>query len=256
MFKTIKKVCVVFVATLFIAYTYGQKHDYYTILKSLPAVPNNVLASEKEKETYRDKLDQIRTVIADYQTEFENIVERKISVEEYNSIETVLKEYESIYDRKISSVLVKMMDKWAKLIEKKQELTAVLNQANESLYQQLSVLISKPKSAKNDELIKNSRRKIYDSKMLLYPQLQTEMSSFLEASFDELASVAQYVEKLDNMTLHIIKLPNADVGPTLLQNYIKLLYDFDGAFYYRLGSFEEYFKDEWSVDYLLIDSPI
>lgn len=251
-----KRVYFTIIVVIFTAHIYGQKNDYLTILKSLPPVPDNVLATEEEKEIYRDKISDIRTLLTDYQTQFENIVEREISQADINTLETVLKEYETIFDQHVNNVLANITDGWVKLFEKNQELTSALDKANEPYYEQLRVIISKPKSAENDKLNRSLRKTIYDSKLLLYPNLQREMSDFLKDSFDELTGVAQYVNKLDSMSLNVIKLPSAGVGPALIENYVRLLYDFNGAYFYRLGSFDEYFNDGWSVDHLLIGQPI
>ncbi len=250
-----KKIYFVIIAVFFISHTHGQKFDYLIILKSFPPVPDNVLATEKEKEIYQDRLSHIKMFLSDYQNIFENMEEKTYTLAEYNSIENVLKEYESIYDKHISKVFENMVGKWASIFEKNQLLIGVLDKENEPYYDQIRGVISKSKNAENDKIIRSLRKNIYDSKLLLYPKLQKEMSDLLKETHDELISVEQYVNKLDSMSLNIIKLPRPGVGPTLLENYVRLLYDSDAAYMYKLGPFEEYINDGWGIDHILIGFP-
>ncbi len=248
-----KKIYFIIIAVFFTATTHGQKNDYVTILKRLPAVADNVLATEKEKEMYREKLSDIRVVLSEYQSKFQNIEERKYSPSEFNSLEYVLQEYESINENHINKVLENMLGKWSDIYNNNMVLMAELDKANQPYYEQIRALISKPKSAENDKLIRNLRRKVYDSKLQLYPKLQNESNDFLKQSFTELTSISLYVNKLDSMLLTVIKQPSAGVGPILLDNYVGIL---DETFFlYHLGSFEEYLKDGWNPDYIFIGMP-
>lgn len=248
-----KKIYFIIIAVFFTATTHGQKNDYVTILKRLPAVADNVLATEKEKEMYREKLSDIRVVLSEYQSKFQNIEERKYSPSEFNSLEYVLQEYESINENHINKVLENMLGKWSDIYNNNMVLMADLDKANQPYYEQIRSLISKPKTAENDKLIRNLRRKVYDSKLQLYPKLQNESNDFLKQSFTELTSISLYVNKLDSMLLTVIKQPSAGVGPILLDNYVGIL---DETFFlYHLGSFEEYLKDGWNPDYIFIGMP-
>lgn len=89
--------------------------------------------------------------------------------------------------------------------------------------EQLRVIISKPWNEENEKLNRSIRKIFYDSKLLLYPKLQNEMSDLLKQTFEELSNITQYVNKLDIMSLNVIKTPSAGVGPTLLQDYLKQL---------------------------------
>lgn len=249
-----KKIYFIIIALFFATYSYGQKNDYVTILKRLPPVADNVLATEKEKEMYREKLCNIRAALSEYQSKFQNIGERKQTPSEYNSLEYVLQEYESINEKHINKFLENMLGKWSDIYNNNMVLMADLDKANQPYYEQIRALISKPKSAENDKLIRNLRRKIYDSKLQLYPTLQNKSNDFLKQSYAELNSITLYVNKLDSMLLHVIKQPSAGVGPILLDNYVGIL---DETFFlYHLGSFEEYLKDDWNLDYLFIGLPI
>jgi len=249
-----KKIYFIIIAVFFTANIHGQKNDYVTILKSLPPAADYVLATEKEKEMYREKLSNIRAALSEYQSKFQNIEERKQTPSEYNSLESVLQEYESINEKHINKFLENMLGKWSDIYNNNMVLMLDLNKANQPYYEQIRALISKPKSAENDKLIRNLRRKIYDSKLQLYPTLQNESNDFLKQSFAELNSITLYVNKLDSMLLTVIKQPSAGVGPILLDNYVGIL---DETFFlYHLGSFEEYLKDAWNPDYIFIGFPM
>lgn len=248
-----KKIYFVIIAVFFISHTHGQKFDYLIILKSFPPVPDNVLATEKEKEIYQDRLSHIKMLLSDYQNIFENMEEKTYTLAEYNSIENVLKEYESINDKHINKILESLLVKWSDIHNNNMELMADLDIANMPYYEQIRPLISKPKNAENDKLIRNLRKKVYDSKLLLYPKLQNDMADLLKQTFEEMSGATQYVNKLDSMSLNVIKLPTAGVGPTLIDNYIRILEE--TFFLYNLGSFEEYLNNGWNPDNAFIGFP-
>ncbi|MFA7065468.1 MAG: hypothetical protein WC199_01640, partial [Dysgonamonadaceae bacterium] len=97
-----KKIYFIIIAVFFTANIHGQKNDYVTILKRLPPAADYVLATEKEKEMYREKLSNIRAALSEYQSKFQNIEERKQTPSEYNSLESILQEYESINEKHIN----------------------------------------------------------------------------------------------------------------------------------------------------------
>lgn len=230
------------IAILLTAHSYGQKNDYLTILKSLPSVPDNVvLASKKEKQMYLDKLSDVHPMLLDYKRKFENIEEKEYTLSEYNSLENVLKEYESIYDKHIDKIVENFLGKLPDILQNNLILKVGLVKVNEPYLQQINELFNKPYNAENDKLIRNLRRKIYDSKLLLYPVLQSEMSDLLKQTFEEMSSATQYINKLDSLSVNVIKIPTAGAGSILLDNYVKQLEDL--YYFYNLGSFEEYLKD-------------
>lgn len=250
-----KKIYFIIIAVLFASHIYGQQNDYLSILNRMPPVPDNVLATNKEKEIYNDKIMAILDLVTDYQSKFENMEEKQYSAADFDKMEVVLKEYESIYDSHIVNVHVNMVDKWFKLVEKNKELTGALDKVNEPYYEQIRLIISKPWNAENEKLNRSLRKKIYDSKLVLYTKMRKEMSAFYKETLDELKKVTPNVNKLDSLSLNVIKLKGSGVGPTLLRDYVKLLYDNFGAFIYNLGPFEEYYKDRENMDHILIGFP-
>ena len=234
------------IAVLFTAQTYGQKYDFLTLLNSFPPVPDNVLASNKEKELYQDKLMRVIEQVSEYKSEFNNIEEKEITAADYDKLEPILKEYESIYDRKIGVVLERMTEKWADLHIKGLEEIGSLDLANEPYYQQIRAIIKKPVNAENEQLKTNLQKNIYKTKLALYPKLHKNMSDFLKEMLEEFKMLAPDVKKLDDMSLNTIKMKTQGVGPTLLEFYLKALED---AFMSHLGPFEESIKSDWEAQH-------
>ncbi|MDD4760442.1 MAG: hypothetical protein PHU66_06485 [Bacteroidaceae bacterium] len=248
-----KKIYFIIIAVLFNTITHGQKNDFVTILKELPPVADNVLITEKEKKVYTDKLSEIHPLLLDYKSKFSSIKEKEYTPSEYNAIENVLKEYESIYDKHIVKINENLLVKWSEIHNNNMELMAGVIKTNMPYYEQIRVLIGKPKSAETDKLIKSLRKKVYDNKLLIYPKMQNDMGDLLKQTFEEMIGAAHYVNKLDSISLNVIKLPTDGVGPTLIENYIRILQETFSL--YNLGPFEEYFNDSWNLDHTFIGFP-
>ncbi len=71
--------------------------------------------------------------------------------------------------------------------------------------------------------------------------MQSEISDLLKQTFEEMSSATQYINKLDSLSVNVIKIPIAGAGSILLDDYVKQLEDL--FYWYNLGSFEEYLKD-------------
>lgn len=239
-----KHIYFMLLAVILTAQTYGQKFDYLTLLNSFPPVPDNVMGTNKEKEIYQDKLMMMSAKVDEYHSEFTNIEEKEITAADYDKLESILKEYGSIYDRQINIVLGNMMDKWDKIRNKGLEEIASLDLANEPYYKQIRIIIKQPANAKNEQLKSNLQKKIYVTQLELYPRLHKNMSDYLKEMYEEFKRLAPDVRKLDNMSLNSIKMKTTGVGPMLLELYLKALKE---AYYFNLGPFEESIKSDWET---------
>ena len=251
-----KKMFFMLLAVLFTAQTYGQKYDFLTLLNSFPPVPDNVLASNKDEEIYRDKLMKIFEQVSEYQRALKNmekkettleekeitLEEMEIRSEEYNKMEPELKEKESIYDNHIGPALGTMVDKWGNLQNECTKEFLSLDRANEPYYEQIRTLNSKPRNAENEQLKINLQKKIYATKLELYPRLYKIMSDQYKEMLSEFKTMAPYVKKYDEPSLNTIKMKPGGLGLDLLQTYLRVL---ESAFDFKLGPFEENVKGDW-----------
>lgn len=243
-----KRIVLIFISVLICTLSYGQKFDYLSILNSLPPNPDNPVASVKDIEKFKDKIELFKDYVYEYKNQFKEIEKKNYTYEELVKMGPLFKEFETI-SQNVSGVYSGMVTKWAELHNKCIEEEAALIMANEPYYKQINVLKSKPKNAENDKLIKDLQKKMYLTQAEVYPRLFMMMSDFRKESLVELKKLAPFVEQLDEIDRKVGYMMSRDgerVGYYIFESYLEIV---EQAFLFKLGIFEENIKDGWAIPF-------
>lgn len=185
----------------------SQDYDYLRILNSFPPIPENTLtASEKEKESFNNKLQVINTLLwdlADAQKEEKRESESKPSpfnINDLGNLEKAKKEWDSLFQKVLdvttshSQIELDLLNQWRSY--------AASHMAGEG-----------------------------KDKLSLYRQLNSKNRENLQSLIQECKEITPLINKLDNFTFNGYKISHNDAGLYVLREVYK---SFESVYRYNL----------------------